>query len=380
MTSTPFQLPAGIREDDLIDLVDGRLSREREGVVLAALRDEPALANLVKGMRVDAQTASRLDAVRAPADLADGIQARLEEAALRDLATDSLQRTDAIPISSVEVRGPGIVELLTESLWPRRLAMAASVAIVAGLGVWGVRTVMNSAPKPAPKDIATTTTTQPTIEETHPAIVPAPAPVDIAAIDPTTVIDLGPVAAVTPAPVAVAMTETRAAELASVGRLTVTIHAPIAQAATKKLDALAKAGGREGWRALPMDNVPAEFAMLLTPSAVAPAPSVLTPSPITVASDRPGASLPPSVALPRPRPVVKAIYTVDMNPGEKGLDALVRAITDSIPEGAIIELRETPRRIEAPPALDADSVLWWNGTPGKWAKRITVPIVVEGVE
>jgi hypothetical protein len=46
----------------------------------------------------------------------------------------------------------------------------------------------------------------------------------------------------------------------------------------------------------------------------------------------------------------------------------------------MIVLRETPRRSEAAPALDADSVLWWNGAPGKWAKRITVPIVVEGME
>ncbi len=380
MTSTPFQLPTGIREDDLIDLVDGRLSREREGVVLAALRDEPALANLVKGMRSDAQVAARLDAVRAPAGLADGIEARLEEAALRDLATASLQRTDAIPISSVDVRGPGIVELLTESLWPRRLAMAASVAIVAGLGVWGVRTVMNSAPKAAPKDIATVTPARPAPEETNAAVVPTPAPMDIAAINPSEIIDLGPVAAITPAPAAVAMTEARAAELASEGRLTVTIHAPIAQAATKKLDALAKAGGREGWRALPMDNVPAEYAMLLAPSVGVPAPTGVVPNPITVASDRPLVDRPSGVALPKPRPVVKAIYTVDVNPGQKGMGVLVRAITDVIPEGAAIELRETPRRADAPPALDADSVLWWNSAPGKWAKRVTVPIVVEGLE
>jgi hypothetical protein len=380
MISSPYQLPLGIREDDLIDLVDGKLSGEREAVVLAALRNEPALAELVKAMQSDAQVAARLDALRAPSGLADGIEARLTAATLRDIATASHERTDAIPISTMEVRGPGIVEFLTESLWPRRLAMAASLAIVAGLGVWGVRTVMNSTPKAAPKEIATTTTTHPAMGETHPAVTPSPAPVDVAVIDHHEVVDLEPATPIAASPMTVPMTEARAAELASEGRLTVTVYTTIAQTATKKLDALAKAGGREGWRALPMDNVPSEFAMLLAPSAPVRVPTMIEPNPIIVASERPMPAAPVGVALPAPRPVVKAIYTVDVNPGEKGMHGLVRAVTDALPEGAMIVLRETPRRSEAAPALDADSVLWWNGAPGKWAKRITVPIVVEGME
>ncbi|HMN40614.1 MAG TPA: hypothetical protein PKE29_07180 [Phycisphaerales bacterium] len=380
MTSSPFQLPDGIREDDLIDLVDGRLTREREGLVLGALRDEPALANLVKGMRADMATAVGLEAVRAPSGLAEGIEARLEAAALRDLAAAAERATDAIPISSVEFRGPGIVELLTESVWPRRLAMAASLAIVAGLGVWGVRTTINSMPGPAPKEIATTRPTTP--DKSAPTIVPTPAPMDIAAIDNTKTVEFGPGEAITPpvAPVAVAMTEARAAELASEGRLAVTIHAVVSSETTKRLDALAKAGGREGWRALPMGDVPVEYAMLLAPSGVAPSPTGIGPRPITVASERPLTDIAPGVALRKPAIVVKAIYTVDVNPGEKGMGGLVRAITDALPEGAVIELRETARRAEAPPAFDAESVLWWNGAPAKWARRITVPIVVEGLE
>ena len=81
----PPGLPAGLAEADLIDLADGVLSREREGIVLAALRQHPEMGLLVKQFRADRSMVAALGEVRAPSGLAEGIEARLEAAALRDL-------------------------------------------------------------------------------------------------------------------------------------------------------------------------------------------------------------------------------------------------------------------------------------------------------
>jgi hypothetical protein len=202
--------------------------------------------------------------------------------------------------------------------------------------------------------------------------------VDFAIIDPANMTDFGPEPVVTPAPI-VAMSETRAAELAREGRLTVTVHTKTSQAAVKKLDALAKAGGREGWQSIGLSSVPTEFAMLLTPSQEPLSPIVIN-RPTILASEGPAHAPDKVVIIERPTPTVRAIYTVDVNPGEKGMSGLVRALTDALPEGATIELRETARRAAAPLSLDADSVLWWNAGPSNWARRLTVPVVVEGLE
>ena len=133
-TGLPNPLPHGITEADLIDLADGVLARDREDVVLGALKSDPRLGLLAKQFRADRELVAGLGEVRAPAGLAEGIEARLEAAALRDLASASRDVPRPIPISQVERREPSVLRLLMESAWPRRLAVAASIAIVAGLG------------------------------------------------------------------------------------------------------------------------------------------------------------------------------------------------------------------------------------------------------
>ena len=75
----------------MIDLADGVLARDREEIVLAALRRDPRLGLVAKQFRADRLLLSGLGDVRAPAGLADGIEARLEAAALRGLSTAARQ-------------------------------------------------------------------------------------------------------------------------------------------------------------------------------------------------------------------------------------------------------------------------------------------------
>ncbi len=112
-------LPAGLTEADLIDLADGVLSREREGVVLAALKQHPEMGLLAKQFRADRAMVTSLTEVRAPSGLAEGIEARLTAAALRDLASQSHEAPRPIRMSQVQIREPSVLRLLMDSPWTR---------------------------------------------------------------------------------------------------------------------------------------------------------------------------------------------------------------------------------------------------------------------
>jgi anti-sigma factor RsiW len=108
VTSSPehnsFSLPPGITEADLIDLIDGAVPSEREGVLIAALRDEPRLGLMVKRMRADRGGLEELGAVSmaAPAGLIEGIESKLNREALRELVAESEEAPAVIPISGVQ--------------------------------------------------------------------------------------------------------------------------------------------------------------------------------------------------------------------------------------------------------------------------------------
>ena len=59
---------------------------------------------------------------------------------------------------------------------------------------------------------------------------------------------------------------------------------------------------------------------------------------------------------------------------------ILRSITETLPEGVTLSLRELPQAVEHPHNVDPDSVLWWNSPVGKWSRRASVPVVVEGLE
>lgn len=373
------ELPAGLTEADLIDLVDGVLSREREGIVLSALKKHPEMGLLAKQFRADRAIVAALGEVHAPSGMAEGVEARLEAAALRDLASQSREVPQPIRISQVQVREPSVLRLLMESQWTRRLATAASLAIVVGLGALGVRAVINALPS---KPIAHKDRTP----NPDPEITPAPTPdTEIATKPSDATPDVTPIdIAAAPTPMVEELTTAVAARLAAEGRLAITVRAAIAGPSLKRLESLARARDT-GWHTVALDS-PAQYAALMTP-LVDPAPvtpSPTTPNPTTIAgtqSTQPSViPPPPASSLPHLRPVVRAIYTVDLSPGEQPFESLVRSITDTLPEGATVTFRSLSQPIATPIALDPDSVLWWTSPVGRWSKRARVPIVVEGLE
>lgn len=375
-------LPAGLTEADLIDLADGVLSREREGVVLAALKQHPEMGLLAKQFRADRSMVAALTEVRAPAGLAEGIEARLTAAALRDLASQSQDAPLPIRISHVQIREPSGLRLLIDSPWTRRLATAASLAIVCGLGALGVRAIYNALPG---KAIVQNTP----VPNPAPDVAPPSAPITEIATKPT---DDTPTAE--PIVVAVApqakiddLTPAVAARLAAEGRLTITVRTAAAAPALKRLESLAKARDT-AWHPIALE-APAQYAMLLTPRTdpTTPPTTPNTPNPIAITGTQTPSS-PTSVKsnpagaplLPKLHPVVKAIYAVDLTPGEQPLESLMRSITDTLPEGATVTLHTLPQPIATPVAMDPDSVLWWTSPASKWSKRLRVPVVVEGLE
>ena len=377
--------PQQVTEADMIDLADGVLARDREEIVLAALKRDPRLGLVAKQFRADRIVLSGLGDVHAPAGLADGVQARLEAAALRGLSTASHQAPGSIPISSVWRAEPSALRLLLESTWTRRLATAASIAIVAGLAVLGVQAIRSGArfshagpiARTTPRDDAAPATPgAPGSTEEEVAVTPSPQPATPAA----TPAAPDKVAATTE------LTDARVLQLVREGRLAVTIHTPAAASAIKRLDARVRA--REGWRSVAMDNVPSQYVALLTPMPATPmrAPDTAEPAPMAVASDSTGK--PPEnrvpatapAALPVLRPVVKAMYTIELPSGDAAITALLRAVKDGLPADATVSIRELAQPAHAPLALDPESILWWNAPPDEWSKKSTVPVVVEGLE
>lgn len=374
-------LPAGLTEADLIDLADGVLSREREGVVLTALKQHPEMGLLAKQFRADRSTVAALTEVRAPAGLAEGIEARLTAAALRDLASQSHETPRPIRISHVQLREPSVLRLLMDSPWTRRLATAASLAIVVGLGALGIRAVFNALPG---KAVAHKDTNANPVPE----VVPAPTPpTEIAAKPVEQTPDVVPtVIAAAPQPKVEELTPAVAARLAAEGRVAITVRTTASGPALKRLESLARARDM-GWHTIALEAA-AQYASLMTPD-MDPVPTLSTPNtpaPTAIAGTQttPKSNLPvpPTLTpvLPALRPVVKAIYTVDLTPGEQPLESLLRSITDTLPEGATITLRTLPQPIAAPVSLDPESVLWWSSPAGKWSKRGRVPVVVEVLE
>jgi hypothetical protein len=376
-----FALPSGITDADLVDLVDGCLAPDRQGVVVAAVSASAHLRTLVGQMRSDRVLLGAVATEPAPPGLAEGIEVRLQALALRDLASASSEAPASIPISTMRVRveRPGVLATLLESVWTRRLAMAATIAIVGAGAAWGVSQVIRRAITTRPLDVASV---KPVHAEPAP-VTPEPAPVDIASIDNSAIQSIGPVPTLAMATPAGSITEDRAAELAREGRLVITIHTGLAQATMKRLDTLARAGSREGWRTISLDKLPAEYAALTTPSSTFTIPGTLRPDPSgpVVASGTPVAGpAAPHQPAHQIRIVVKRIYTAEVNPGDRWLGGLIHTVADALPDGAVLELREAPAIASTGPAVDPDSVLWWSAPPAKWARKTTIPIVVEGLE
>lgn len=401
-------LPAGLTETDLIDMVDGTVPAEREWVVIDALQTWPALALLVKQLRMDRLGLSALaDAPEtAPANMMEAIEARLDRQALSELVHEAEEASAPIAISRVQPigsgTGRGVIRLIAESVWARRLATAASITIVGGLGVLGVRELLRQWPRlPGTVPVATgnggnapAPALAPKIEVADAGEAPAP-PIDRPS---------GPDLAAAPAPSDATptageddrpLTAAEALALAREGRLVVTVRTTKLEGTLKQLESMSRASASTDmrWRSQDLSNLPSELAMLAVPlpdPALDPRPPmdptfVGPERPPAMASDGAGS---PGVLLPQTRPEglafepahvrVRAIRTVRMNAEVQRLEDLLSDL--NVSKDAVAKFRALPTPIEDRPSLDPESVLWWVSGSDGWTRKLTLPIVVETVE
>lgn len=380
-------LPPGLTEADIVDMVDGDVPPHREALVIDALQQRPMLGLLVKQLRADRAATQGLAELTAtaPTNLLEGIQARLDRDALAELVHEAEEASAPIPISQaprVDGHG-GIIRVLAESVWARRLATAASIAIVAGIGVIGVREIAKRWPRmpavvvvqpPAPTDPGSVAPVEIATGEGQPAAGDTPDPV--AAPAATVLASEAP--AVEPAPLSVA----DALALARDGRLVITVRSSRVADTLRQLEGLSRTAAADvRWRAFDLARLPTELAALSTPRTVVPAgvPNRPDANPAVFASE--GAASAVVGPMPAPealRPVVKAVHVVRMGADATRLGDLLKDL--NITRDQVAEFHVLPAPIAHGPAIEPESVLWWSAGGENWTPRIVVPIVVETVE
>lgn len=389
-------LPPGITEEDVIDLVDGVVPPTREKFLIDTLRAQPRLGLLIKQLRADSAAVSELPAsLPAPTNLLDGIEAKLNRAAMASLVDESARIDAPIPIYTPPVViGRSPLAAFAESRAVRALATAASLAIVGGIGYFAVREIYRqwpSVPPPTPVVINpdTPNATNPDGASGTAIALTTPPNTDTTPIEPIAMAAfVGPLPEST-SDIPAELTLAQALELAHEGRLVITLRSSAVPSTLRLLEQLAAAREDDTrWRSFSPEALPVELAALSTPlpdSTLNPAPGHPAPQVPTFAGDSsprptPLKPLPDLATSPAPRHVVnKAVRLVWMPSDEKALEALLKNLNLNQREQTGT-LRVLPSAIDARPTLDPESVLWWNRSSEAWTVRVAVPIVVEVVD
>lgn len=380
-------LPSGLTEADVVDMVDGDVPPHREALVIDALQQRPMLGLLVKQLRADRVATQSLAefTATAPSNLLEGIQARLDRDALAELVHEAEEASAPIPISQaprLDGHG-GVIRVLAESVWARRLATAASIAIVAGIGFVGVREIAKRWPRmpsvvviqpPAPTDPAPPAPVEIAAGEVQPAAGDTANPLAPPAITVSAAED----PAVDAAPLSIA----DALALARDGRLVITVRSSRVADTLRQLEGLSRTAAADvRWRAFDLARLPTELAALSTPRTLAPASVTNRPdtNPAVLASRNAAAAVVGPMPAPEARrPVVKAVHVVRMGADATRLGDLLKDL--NITRDQVAEFHALPAPIAHGPAIEPESVLWWSAGGENWAPRIVVPIVVETVE
>jgi len=399
-------LPGGIDETDLLALIEGTpLPAERAARLREALATDPRLAELAALMRADRDTLASLAPVSAPSDLLDRVEAILEREALVGLArTEATAGVDALPISTyLPARRPWMTRRTGAPL-----AAAAAVLLIAGgvlMLIPGKRPIVpppgplanDTTDRPSSTDLAHSTTTKPTLSNTGTPGEPERAPVDVAAKPATetpTATDTTPadpvIAKVAPLP---AITPEQLIAAASEGRLVLRLRAAPDKAFgrisalntnARSLRVEPMTDGQRSAAAVAFVGAWARRQPMIDPAPLLPR----LPEPAPLARGNPLAPSAPTAVVPvgivreaeppaarEPEPVIASqAYITAVPATTEGLESLIKALgNETVP--ADWQLLPVSVQIDAP--ADASSILWWASPPATWAKRFTVPIVVQ---
>ncbi|MBX3406988.1 MAG: hypothetical protein KF869_09505 [Phycisphaeraceae bacterium] len=364
-----FTLPAGLTEADLLDALEGApMLADRRANVEAAVRADPRLAAAMTGMRADRAALTTLDtSVRAPDGLLAMVEAQLEREALAALAAPATAEAGTLRISAMTIERPSPFRTLLESLLVRRLALAASLLLAIGLGMWGIVSGIRNWPHAGPGGAgmaSNTHTDRP--GPMGPAL--SDSATDLAATGTSMVFDAGTIALLAPTspldgPGVAADGRVydvpAIADLARDGRLAIVVHAR----------------DRASWSGF--------SARGLRWSDVSGAELSGSFATVSAALEREGAQ-------PRERWAAGAhsawgagaahsrrVIGVWVPAGGAGVRELLAAtgITGGEPGAARVLVLDEPVRPERP--LDARSVLWWSASPAAWDRGTIVPVIIE---
>lgn len=364
-----FTLPAGLTEADLLDALDGApMLADRRAMVDAAINADARLAATMNSMRADRAALATLDSsVRAPDGLLALVEAQLEREALAALAAPATAEAGTLRVSAMTIDRPGPFRSLLESMLVRRLALAASLLLAIGLGVWGIVSGIRNWPHAGPgsgTNLAQNPAPAP-VERFDPSPIDhgtsiahaSPVHIDVAAVAllaPTSPLDGPGVAADGTVYDVPAITD-----LARDGRLAIVVNAR---------DGASWAGlsGRGlRWSDVSGAELAGSFAAVRS------------------ALEREG-------ALPRERwaPGAQSAWVAHAAPsrrvigvwvpaGGAGVRELLAAtgMTGGEPGAARVLVLDEPVRPER--ALDARSVLWWSASPAAWDRGTFVPVIIE---
>lgn len=388
-------------ESDLLAWIEGELDAAREPAVLAAIESDAELAQRVRAMRADRDVVRSLGDVSAPAGLLDEVERVLERGLLLGLTEGE---PESVRVSQVRpARDDGVLaRLLFGSPWPR-LALAAAVLIVVGIGTYLAATNLGRSYAPnRPVGPIASADNPPDAGKDDPGVVVGTAPkadkpVDIAQPD-----DVPPDQVVADAEddseqadlelaraieanraELVRRRAARAAALAAEGRLLVTVHVADAEGWVQKLDVLADRTHRSSgnWRFAGPASKQLASELRATrfryPELVPGMPTAPVGPLLASATEPSGVvRVVPVERVTQPvGPRVVDVRLIDLRAQPETLISVLSELASSL-DGRV-EFEATDMTIPTEPVLDPSAVLWWGGSSADWAKRVHVPVVVE---
>jgi hypothetical protein len=418
-----IRIPDHITEAEVLALIEGdmgSLPAERRDVVRAAIAGDPVLSRLVGEIRADASAVISMADVAAPA----AIRTKVIEDLRRPVPRADYIREPSggeIPVSSVVVSRESKWRRRVANFPARQLAVAASLTLAAGLGVWLISSAAknSAAPKPpgpialrsdppaaavdpeAPFDTLPSNVqpgpslainrSDPGSMTSRPLLVDSYGFATALKSEPADDLDLP-----LPAPAASRIPAAEAIALARAGQLIIRVRAVNEAEAHDKIDQFAMRSPKElNWRPLEAWEL-SEVTLALQTRPVPPVPYASDKVPATAKED-PDSEKPklPPAAVP-PAPVIKPIgvsadvaealrnaefhplYTVEMDENERDLAALLERLSDGKKQVAEFVALEEPLPTRMP-STDPAAVLWWTRAPSNWTRRVCVPIVLETV-
>jgi hypothetical protein len=380
MTSTPGQPPADkpLSEDQILDLVEGRLSESDAEAVLSR-SGRAGLSERVRQMQSNRRVLQDLPLEPAPRHLAERVIATLERDALLGLAQGE-PLEDHIPVHMGDrTRRAG------HRPWMKAapgLALAAGLVLLVGGGAYWSSLLIGGKDRPA-TPVAPGPMVAKTGEAASAAVAAGPAN-EIATPGATSLAnaDTASRAAV---PAAASLSAAEGARLAREGRLVIRVAAS-STGGIGQLEAMGNGRNHRSWRL--RKDVPAGVSStILAVVAAAPVnPDFVGPVMAASEPERFASVIAPLVGpraalnlmpprIERAGAAIAGSYLLDLPADAASVESMTTLLSDRL-KGQV-RLEELPESVEAPPADDAESLMWWTQPPQHWAPRATVPLVIE---